>query len=94
MFLRKRNDFAGSSAENNAENLLMIKKEIQDSDAVILGAGAGLSATAGFTYSGERFEQYTGHTGAVTYISTGIWIHPSRYMTGFISWSKIRTILC
>ena len=58
MFLRKRNDFAGSSAENNAENLLMIKKEIQDSDAVILGAGAGLSASAGFTYSGGRFEQY------------------------------------
>ena len=58
MFLGKRNDFAGSSAENNAENLLMIKKEIQDSDAVILGAGAGLSASAGFTYSGERFEQY------------------------------------
>ena len=27
-------------------------------DAVVIGAGAGLSASAGFTYSGERFEKY------------------------------------
>ena len=27
-------------------------------DAVIIGAGAGLSTSAGFTYSGERFERY------------------------------------
>lgn len=27
-------------------------------DAVVVGAGAGLSASAGFTYDGERFERY------------------------------------
>lgn len=27
-------------------------------DAVMIGAGAGLSTSAGFTYSGERFERY------------------------------------
>ena len=27
-------------------------------DAVVIGAGAGLSTAAGFTYSGERFEKY------------------------------------
>ena len=31
---------------------------LQDADAVILGAGAGLSAAAGYAYAGERFERY------------------------------------
>ena len=31
---------------------------IQDADTVIIGAGAGLSTSAGFVYSGERFERY------------------------------------
>lgn len=29
-----------------------------EADAVVIGAGAGLSASAGFTYNGERFEKY------------------------------------
>jgi NAD-dependent SIR2 family protein deacetylase len=33
-------------------------KALQESDAVVVGAGAGLSTAAGFTYSGERFEKY------------------------------------
>lgn len=37
-----------------------LKKEIETSDAIIIGAGAGLSTAAGFTYSGERFEKYFG----------------------------------
>ena len=35
-----------------------LKKEIQTADAIIIGAGAGLSTAAGFTYSGERFERF------------------------------------
>lgn len=31
-----------------------------DADAVVIGAGAGLSASAGLTYSGERFQQHFG----------------------------------
>lgn len=31
---------------------------LRDADAVVLGAGAGLSTAAGFTYSGERFREY------------------------------------
>lgn len=38
-----------------SEKLLEVLKL---SDAVIIGAGAGLSAAAGFTYTGERFRQY------------------------------------
>ena len=40
------------------ENLDWLKKEIETADAIVIGAGAGLSAAAGFTYSGERFENY------------------------------------
>ena len=29
-------------------------------EAVVIGAGAGLSASAGFTYNGERFHKYFG----------------------------------
>jgi len=35
-----------------------LKNEIQTADAIVIGAGAGLSTAAGFTYSGERFERY------------------------------------
>ena len=35
-----------------------IRTAIDQADAVIIGAGAGLSTSAGFTYSGERFEKY------------------------------------
>ena len=31
---------------------------ISAADAVMVGAGSGLSAAAGFTYSGERFQTY------------------------------------
>ncbi len=35
-----------------------LKAEIETADAIIIGAGAGLSTSAGFTYSGSRFRQY------------------------------------
>ncbi len=35
-----------------------LKKEIETADAIVIGAGAGLSTSAGFTYSGERFHKY------------------------------------
>ncbi|MGN1047349.1 MAG: SIR2 family NAD-dependent protein deacylase, partial [Eubacteriales bacterium] len=35
-----------------------LREEIRNADAVVIGAGAGLSASAGFTYDGERFERY------------------------------------
>lgn len=33
-----------------------LKHELDKSEAVVIGAGAGLSASAGFTYSGKRFQ--------------------------------------
>lgn len=35
-----------------------LKKALDECDAVIIGAGAGLSTAAGYTYGGERFEKY------------------------------------
>ena len=35
-----------------------LKELLQEADAVVIGAGAGLSASAGFTYTGERFDKY------------------------------------
>ena len=35
-----------------------LKTALDEADAVFIGAGAGLSTSAGFTYGGERFHQY------------------------------------
>ena len=35
-----------------------LRQELEEAEAVIIGAGAGLSTAAGFTYSGERFHTY------------------------------------
>jgi len=46
------------STENYSQQINKIKELINNADAVIIGAGAGLSTSAGFTYSGERFDKY------------------------------------
>lgn len=37
---------------------LMIKKSVESAECVIIGAGAGLSAAAGYEYGGARFREY------------------------------------
>lgn len=55
MFLRKATTtFTG----NCSDNIRTLKKEIETVDAVVIGAGAGMSASAGMHYDGERFEKY------------------------------------
>ena len=44
--------------ENISDNIEKLKEKIRTADAVVIGAGAGLSTAAGFTYDGERFEKY------------------------------------
>ena len=41
-----------------SEPIERLKAVLQDCDAVVIGAGSGLSTAAGFTYTGERFEKY------------------------------------
>ena len=35
-----------------------LRRALDEADAVVIGAGAGLSTSAGFTYNDERFERY------------------------------------
>ncbi len=35
-----------------------LREEIEAADAIVIGAGAGLSTSAGFVYGGERFKTY------------------------------------
>ena len=43
---------------NYSAEIERLKKEIDNADCIIIGAGAGLSTAAGFTYSGERLQKY------------------------------------
>lgn len=46
----------GKGSKN--DNIQLLKEELQNAEAIVIGAGAGLSTSAGLTYSGERFENY------------------------------------
>lgn len=46
------------STKSCSEQLERLQTALQDCDAVVIGAGAGLSTSAGFVYTGERFEKY------------------------------------
>ena len=47
-----------ASTKSFPEQIERLKAALRDCDAVVVGAGAGLSTSAGFTYAGERFERY------------------------------------
>lgn len=55
MFLRISTD---KSTKNFSDKINRVKDLLKSADAVVIGAGAGLSTSAGFEYSGERFEKY------------------------------------
>ena len=57
MFLKS---LMNKSTEKNSDKIKKLKDEIVQADAVMIGAGSGLSTSAGFTYSGERFRKYFG----------------------------------
>ena len=40
------------------EQVRKLKEKMQNAEAIVLGAGSGLSTAAGLTYSGERFQKY------------------------------------
>ncbi|HIS76729.1 MAG TPA: Sir2 silent information regulator family NAD-dependent deacetylase [Candidatus Merdivicinus excrementipullorum] len=46
------------SIGNYSEQIKKLKNEIETADAIVVGAGAGLSTSAGFVYSGGRFQKY------------------------------------
>ena len=46
------------SMQDYSEQINKLKTALDNADAGIIGAGAGLSTSAGFTYSGKRFGEY------------------------------------
>ena len=65
------NAFGGSYARPGKQGALIFGEDssfeaaknafsnaIESCDAIVVGAGSGLSTAAGFTYSGQRFDQY------------------------------------
>ena len=44
--------------QDYSEQIDKLKTAIENADALLIGAGAGLSTSAGLTYSGERFFKY------------------------------------
>ena len=48
------------STVTSSDPIERLSEALANADAVVIGAGAGLSASAGLTYSGERFERYFG----------------------------------
>lgn len=54
------NRFEGSSSgiSHDKKEVQQFITELKNADAVIVGAGAGLSTAAGFVYTGPRFQEY------------------------------------
>lgn len=55
MFLKTKTKLSTSSSLDKIGEL---HAALEGADAVLIGAGAGLSTAAGFTYAGSRFERY------------------------------------
>ena len=52
------NQGVSSDFLSREESFKKLREAINNADAIVIGAGAGLSTAAGFTYSGERFQKY------------------------------------
>ena len=52
------NNMIMKSMRDYLEDINVLKEKIMNSDAIIIGAGAGLSTSAGFIYNGEIFKKY------------------------------------
>ncbi len=56
--VRSFRDGLSFGSGKHSDSIARLKHEIETADAVVIGAGAGLSTSAGLTYSGERFDRY------------------------------------
>ena len=46
------------STKSYSDEVKRLREALEQADAVLIGAGSGLSTAAGFTYAGERFEKH------------------------------------
>lgn len=56
--IRKFSNLQMSTLDNQEEEILKLKKLIQETQSIVIGAGSGLSTSAGFEYGGKRFRHY------------------------------------
>lgn len=85
MFLR---NLTNESTETYSDKRKRLKIVLDDADAVVIGAGSGLSTAAGFTYTGERFERYF-HDFAEKYDIRDIYsggFYPFQFLEEYWAW--------
>ena len=58
MFFRNNYRNMIKPKEDYETSIARLKKALDEADAVVIGAGAGLSTSAGFVYNGERFKKH------------------------------------
>lgn len=54
MFFRKK---ITTSVRSYPDKIELLREKIETADAIVIGAGAGLSTSAGLVYNGERFHK-------------------------------------
>ncbi len=57
-YVRRLRGRMTSGSASREVSVARLKDEIRTADALVIGAGAGLSTAAGFSYAGERFEKW------------------------------------
>lgn len=57
-FVRGMSGRISADTGSRAERINRLADALRNAEAVVIGAGAGLSTAAGFTYSGERFNRW------------------------------------
>lgn len=74
-----------------SDRIRALRRETDSADAVIIGAGAGLSVSAGYVYTGERFDKYFGDFAAKYHFSDmysgGFYLYPDKE-TFWSFWSR------
>ncbi len=74
-----------------SDRIRALRRETDIADAVIIGAGAGLSVSAGYVYTGERFDKYFGDFAAKYHFSDmysgGFYPYPDKE-TFWSFWSR------
>ena len=78
-------------AGTRAERIERLKTELETAEAIVIGAGAGLSTSAGFVYGGERFRywfpDFAGRFGIADMYSGGFYPFPDEE-TYWAWWSR------
>lgn len=74
------------------EDIKLLKEKIENCDAIVVGAGAGLSTSAGFIYNGEIFKKYMfdfiNEYGITDFYSGGFYPFPDKE-TMWAFWSRL-----